>query len=419
MFVSFFPNPKPFFLSALAWTALVIALWYAGGWAAGAWIGLPATAADAPPIVGPAVFVSPDFLWFYVYYGVMAGLFSAFWTVRTRHPWALWSTFGTALIIFATYYQVQVSVAINNWYGPFYDMVQAALSKSRPVTMSEFYLGIFEFTGIAMVAVVIYAFTRFFASHYIFRWRNAMNDYYMAHWATLRTVEGAAQRVQDDTMRFSRQMEDLGIKLVDAVMTLIAFLPVLVKLSSSVTELPIVGAIPQPLVAAALIWAALGTTFLAIVGIKLPGLEFRNQRVEAAYRKELVYGEDDPARANPPTVRQFFANVRKNYFVLYFHYLYFNVARFSYIQFDNIVPYIVLAPTIVAGKITLGPMQQILSAFEQVRSSFQYLVNSWPNIVELISIYKRLRAFEAVIHGGPLPSIEREPYAEPAPPATA
>ena len=52
-------------------------------------------------------------------------------------------------------------------------------------------------------------------------------------------------------------------------------------------------------------------------------------------------------------------------------------------------------------------MQQILAAFNQVASSFQYLVNSWPTIVELISIYKRLRAFEATLYGEPLPDIDQ------------
>ena len=78
-------------------------------------------------------------------------------------------------------------------------------------------------------------------------------------------------------------------------------------------------------------------------------------------------------------------------------------ARILYLQTDNIFPYIVLAPTIVAGKITLGAMNQILNAFEQVRSSFQYLVNSWTTIVELLSIYKRLRAFEATIEASRCP----------------
>ena len=151
-----------------------------------------------------------------------------------------------------------------------------------------------------------------------------------------------------------------------------------------------------------------GTVLLALVGIKLPGLEFRNQRVEAAYRKELVYGEDDAERADPPTVRELFSNVRRNYFRLYFHYMYFNVARIFYLQIDNVFGYVILAPAIVAGAITLGLMNQILNALGQVRSSFQYLVNSWTTVVELLSIYKRLRAFEAEIRGEPLPKIDRD-----------
>ena len=38
---------------------------------------------------------------------------------------------------------------------------------------------------------------------------------------------------------------------------------------------------------------------LMIVGQKLPDLQFNNQKVEAAYRKELVYGEDHENRADP------------------------------------------------------------------------------------------------------------------------
>src|SRR4029077_17477932 len=103
--------------------------------------------------------------------------------------------------------------------------------------------------------------------------------------------EGASQRVQEDTMRFATITEGLGVNLISSILTLIAFLPVLVKLSSNITELPLVGAVPYPLVLAAIGWAIFGTGALALIGIKLPGIEFFNQRVEAAYRKELVLGE--------------------------------------------------------------------------------------------------------------------------------
>lgn len=407
MFVSFFPQPKLFFLSAIGWSIFLVLVWFFMGDQLGGLLGFRPPAPDAPPIIGVASFWSPPFLWFYVYFAAGVALFAAFWRFWSPHPWASWSILGSSVIPFSTYFQVQVSVAINDWYGPFYNMIQTALSKSAPVEIADFYGELMTFAGIAFVAVAVGVLTRFFVSHYIFRWRTAMNDYYMHHWPKLRHIEGASQRVQEDTMRFSSTMEGLGVSLVDSVMTLIAFLPVLLRLSQNVTELPIVGPVPHALVVVAILWSLFGTAFLALVGIKLPGLEFRNQRVEAAYRKELVYGEDNAARADPPTVAELFSNVRKNYFRLYFHYMYFNVARIFYLQTDNIFPYIVLAPTIVAGKITLGAMNQILNAFAQVRSSFQYLVNSWTTIVELLSIYKRLRAFEATIEGEPLPEIDR------------
>ena len=414
MFVSFFPSPRAFFWSAVLWTLAAVLFWFFVASDMGALIGLPNPPADTPPIIGVSKFVSAPFLWFYIYFAAAVAIFTTAWRVIAPHPFAPWSVLGSALIVFVTYFQVEVSVAINDWYGPFYDLIQAALSKSRPVEIGEFFGQLGIFASIALVAVIVGVLTRFFVSHYNFRWRTAMNDFYMQNWARLRGVEGAAQRVQEDTMRFSSTMEGLGANFIDAIMTLIAFLPVLHALEGSVSELPVIGAIPYPLVTAAVFWSLFGTGFLAVIGIRLPGLEFRNQRVEAAYRKELVYGEDVEQRAQPQSVAELFAAVRKNYFRLYFNYMYFNVGRIIYLQTDNIFPYLILAPTIVAGKITLGPMNQILNAFEQVRSSFQFLVNSWTTIISLISIYKRLRAFEAVLRGEPLPAIDQEPVGEPA-----
>jgi peptide/bleomycin uptake transporter len=398
MFVSFFPRPKLFFLSAIAWTALSMAFWYS--------YASDLVGSSDPGAAGVALFWSARSLWFDLYFALSVAIFAGAWMVFAPHPWAPWSILGSALILFTSYFQVQVSVVLNSWRGPFYDLIQAALSKSAPVTEAQIYGGILTFMSIATVAVVVVVLTNFLVSHYIFRWRTAMNDYYVANWPRLRGVEGASQRVQEDTMRFATTMESLGVNLIRAVLTLVAFLPVLVKLSSNVTELPLIGSIPYSLVFAAVIWSVFGTGALALIGIRLPGIEFFNQRVEAAYRKELVLGEDDPARADPPTLSELFVNIRRNYFRLYLNFLYFNVGRYVYLQTDVIFPYILLTPTIVAGKITLGTMQQILIAFSEVRTSFQYLVNSWSTIVELISIYQRLRGFEAKIHGEPLPSIE-------------
>ena len=397
MFKAFFPAPKPFFLSVLFWLAVNLLCWYGGGKAWGVLIGLPQGYAETVLAISVSRFWSPAFLWFYLWFFLSTALFAAFWRLLSANPWQRWSIWGSALILFDIWFSVKVGVTINAWYQPFYNLIQQMLGGGGSLPVTKLYDGILTFLHIAMVAVTLTVFNIFFISHYIFRWRTAMNDHYVRHWEKLRHIEGASQRIQEDTMRFARILEGLGVDLVKALLTLIAFLPILFELSEHVPELPFVGQVSHSLVVAAITWALIGTVVLAVIGVKLPGLEFNNQKVEAAYRKELVYGEDHRDRAQPPTLKTLFSDVRSNYFRLYFHYVYFNLARIWYLQLDNIYSIFVLFPAIAAGKMTLGLISQITNVFNQVRGSFQYLITSWPTIIELLSIYKRLKAFESTI----------------------
>ena len=187
--------------------------------------------------------------------------------------------------------------------------------------------------------------------------------------------------------------------MLESIMTLIAFLPILQVLSAKITELPWIGQVNNSLTWIAILTALGGTALLAAVGIKLPGIEYDVQKREAAYRKELVMGEDDEQRMQPPTVERLFGGVRQIHFKSYAHYLYFNACKWSYLQGMVIVPYIALAPTIVAGIVTLGFVQQITRAFGKVAESLQFIVRSWGSIIELISVVKRLREFELTIKG--------------------
>ncbi|QCI97135.1 peptide antibiotic transporter SbmA [Agrobacterium larrymoorei] len=405
MFHSFFPKPKLFFTSAIVWAFVAILGWYfiVDPWGQSLGYVMP----EQEPY-DLTYFLVPANVFFYAYLALCLGAFGLFWTIVAReHPWKYWSVWGSLLIIAVTYFGVQVTVVINNFRRPFGDLLQNALSKQPGITTWDFYSLQIVFAKLVFFSMAVSILTDFFTSHYIFRWRTAMNDFYMSKWEKLRHIEGASQRVQEDTMRFSATLEGLGITLINSVMTLVVFLPILFGLSSYVSELPIIGEVPHALFWLAILWSAFGTVLLATVGIKLPGLNFRNQRVEAAYRKELVYGEDHADRADPITVKQLFSNVRKNYFRMYWHYLYFNVARYFYIQADAVFLLLMLVPTIVAGKITYGIYQQIATAFGQVSNSFQYLVNSWTTIIELLSIHKRLKAFEAAIDDKPLPEIDQ------------
>ena len=69
----------------------------------------------------------------------------------TQRKWFTWSIGGTILILLATWYQVQLDVRINVWFGEFYDTLKKALNEPNSVTEKEFIAYLFNFAKIAAV----------------------------------------------------------------------------------------------------------------------------------------------------------------------------------------------------------------------------------------------------------------------------
>ena len=315
----------------------------------------------------------------------------------TEKQWALWAYLGSIIILSSLWVQVQIDVKINEWFGEFYDMIQKALAEPNTVTIEEYFGGLWSFISLAMIYVAIAVLVSFFTNHFLFRWRTAMVDWYHSVYDKARKIEGASQRVQEDTIKFSRIMEGLGTSFISAVMIIVEFLPILFGLSVGI-PIFFFGDWEYGLVVGALIWSVGGTIFLVGLGfvLRLVGVEYDLQKQEAAYRKILVIAEDD-GDVRPKTLDELFDDVRKIHFVSYLRYLYFNIGNIAYLQLNVLSAYVFLAPAIVAGAVTLGVMQQIIRAFGRVEGSMQYLLKAWPTIIELASVYKRLREFETQI----------------------
>jgi peptide/bleomycin uptake transporter len=315
----------------------------------------------------------------------------------TEKQWALWAYLGSLIILTSLWVQVQIDVKINEWFGGFYDMIQKALAEPNVVTIEEYFAGLWSFITLALIYVAIAVVVSFFTNHFLFRWRAAMVEWYHSVYDKARTIEGAAQRVQEDTIKFSRIMESLGTSLIQAVMIIVEFLPILFGLSVGI-PIFFFGDWQYGLVVGALIWSVGGTLFLIVLGLilRLVGVEYDLQKQEAAYRKMLVIAEDD-GNVRPKTLDELFVDVREIHFISYLRYLYFDIGRITYLQLNVLSAYVFLAPAIVAGAVTLGVMQQIIRAFGRVESSMQYLLKAWPTIIELASVYRRLREFEKQI----------------------
>ena len=315
----------------------------------------------------------------------------------TERKWLLWSWIGSAIILSSLWVQVQIDVKINEWFGQFYDMIQKALGEPNAITIGEYWASLGSFIYLAAIYVAIAVAVSFFTAHFLFRWRSAMVEWYHSVYDKARTIEGAAQRVQEDTIKFSRIMEGLGTSFIESIMVLVQFIPILLGLSVGI-PIFFFGDWQYGLVTGALIWSIGGTVFLIGLGwiLRLVGVEYDLQKKEAAYRKILVIAEDDET-VRPKTIEELFYDVRGIHFKSYIRYLYFNVGRIAYLQANVLSAYVFLAPAIVAGAVTLGVMQQIIRAFGRVEGSMQYLLKAWPTIIELLSVYKRLREFERQI----------------------
>ena len=316
----------------------------------------------------------------------------------TEKKWQLWAWLGSFIILSSLWVQVKIDVKINEWFGLFYDMIQKALASPNAITIEEYWASLASFITLAGMYVALYVAISFFTAHFLFRWRTAMVEWYHSVYDKARKIEGASQRVQEDTIKFTRIMESLGTSFIESVMVLIQFIPILLGLSFGI-PIFFFGEWQYGLITGALLWTLGGTAFLIGLGwiLRLVGVEYDLQKKEAAYRKILVVAEDDN-NVRPKTINELFDDVRSIHFLSYLRYLYFNVGRMAYLQANVLSAYVFLAPAIVAGVVTLGVMQQIIRAFGRVEGSMQYLLKAWPTIIELASVYKRLREFEDLIN---------------------
>lgn len=323
----------------------------------------------------------------------------AFFMSRTWFRWA----YGVGLIVLSfVFASAYLEVLWNSWLKNFWNI----LGDPKAHTVQEFYMQLLIFAGIAFGFISSHVISTFVTQHYTFRWRTAINDYYMSRWCEIsEKIEGEGQRIQEDAKRLGELIEDFAEQFLNICIILPIFLGLLYEAGKTVDItwvakkasflMPVVSG-QGALVKVALITALVGTILCIYFGRKLPRIQYNNQVVEAAYRTGLELAIDHKPRVGLlEELFLLFVGLRENYFRLYWEVGKFNLWRISFSQIMTILPYILVAPSIFAGVATLGTMQQTINIFDTVRSKFSFFIDNWRGITELISIRLRLKEFEA------------------------
>jgi peptide/bleomycin uptake transporter len=317
-----------------------------------------------------------------------------------------------AWLLFVGWYSVQLLVYYNAWNREFYDAIQT-LQEERfwdlfwgfnPARFWDFAIlnmdektMVPSFLEILIIYVPVATYATWQTQRYTFNWREANTHYYLQRWEnSTAKIEGGSQRIQEDLMIFGKTLQSLFSGFVNKIFILFAFIPVLWQLSEG---LPIWNGqiIPGFLVWAALTLSIGGTLLSFLLGIKLPGLEYKNQVVEAKFRKKLVYSEDDYNERMTEDLFPMFASVKRNYYRLFNYYMGFGIWQTSFSLIAGNVAIIVLAPSYFAQLITFGVLIQVLNAFGRVEGALTYFIDRWTTIVDFQSVIKRLLEFNRVL----------------------
>ena len=333
---------------------------------------------------------------------------SFFWTPK----YVLYAWLMLAWLLFVGWYSVQLLVYYNAWNREFYDAIQT-LQEERfwdlfwgfnPARFWDFAIlnmdekvMVPSFLEILIIYVPVATYATWQTQRYTFNWREANTHYYLQRWEnSTAKIEGGSQRIQEDLMIFGKTLQSLFSGFVNKVFILFAFIPVLWQLSEG---LPIWNGqiIPGFLVWAALTLSIGGTLLSFLLGIKLPGLEYKNQVVEAKFRKKLVYSEDDYNERMTEDLFPMFASVKRNYYRLFNYYMGFGIWQTSFSLIAGNVAIIVLAPSYFAQLITFGVLIQVLNAFGRVEGALTYFIDRWTTIVDFQSVIKRLTEFNRVL----------------------
>lgn len=329
-------------------------------------------------------------------------LFKGYWFSDQK-----WRGLGLlAVVIALNFATVYLLVQLNTWYNDFYNALQA-------YDQDQFLPLIGKFTALAFIYIIIAVYAIYLRQALQIKWRTWMTDQYLGAWTNNQTfyrlqversdTDNPDQRISEDISQFVSLTLALLVGFLKQLTTLAAFGIVLWNLSGVMNfsigsyEFTIYGY----MLWITIFYAGIGTAFAHLVGRRLIGLNFDQQRYEADFRFNMMRVRENSEsiafyRGEEEEVagfRERFSFVIKNFWQLMKATKLLNFYVNGYGQLAVIVPILLAAPRYFSNEIALGGLMQTISAFGRVQDALSYFVDSYDSIAQLAAVTRRLSSF--------------------------
>lgn len=259
---------------------------------------------------------------------------------------------------------------------------------------------------LALGATIIGVFTKVFEEYtggllYI-EWREWLTHYFVDRgfanhafyrMSLLGKVDNPDQRIADDISTFIEWTERLTITLVFAIAGVVTYFAILWSISSSLA-LFLIG------------YAIAGTYFSVVIGRRLIGLNYFQERYQADFRFGLVHVRDNiepifiygGERHETDQLRNRFAAVVRNFKDLILWKRNLGLLTNSYGGFAILIPYLFLATSYMRGQLTFGHVAQASAAFGSLHTALSIIVTNFVDITNYANVIVRLGEYLEEAH---------------------
>ena len=305
-------------------------------------------------------------------------------------------------VIGLSLFSVAISVWINHWYKDFYNALEHK-------DTAAFWQLIGYFGGIAAVAILGAVYRLYLTQMLTIRWRAWLTEKHFARWLSDKNyyqleqggyTDNPDQRISEDLNNFTSSSLSLGLGLLRNVVSLVSFSIILWGVSGSIEVFGIT--IPGYMFWCALLYAAVGSWLTHLIGRRLIGLNNQQQRFEADLRFSMVRVRENAEsialyNGEPNENRrlsQRFGRVWHNFWDIMKVSKRLTFFTAGYSQIAIIFPFIVAAPRYFTGKIELGELMQINSAFGNVQENFSWFISAYTELASWRATSDRLLSFQ-------------------------
>ncbi|CAM3309701.1 ABC transporter ATP-binding protein [Pseudomonas floridensis] len=350
---------------------------------------------------------------------VNGAFFSRVWRLITPYWRSEDKTMAWLLLVAVvalSLFSVQMSVLFNSWYREFYNALQ---NKDT----GAFTHLILYFSGLAAIAIFAAVYRLYLTQMLKIRWRRWLTEQHFARWLAHKNyyhleqggyTDNPDQRLSEDLNEFTSSTLSLGLGLMSAVVSLVSFSVILWGVSGSIELFGI--NIPGYMFWAAMLYAIVGSLLTHWIGRRLIPLNNQQERYEADLRYALVRVREnaesialsDGERNENQRLSGRFSMIWNNVLTSMKVQKRLTFFTSGYGQIAIIFPFVVAAPRYFAGKIELGDLMQINSAFGNVQENFSWFISAYDTLASWRATSDRLLSFRQAMtdHESQVPAIE-------------